>query len=212
MSYKDKEKKKRRYKEYYELNREKILAKHKEYREENSEKVLETRRKYKESLPEGYYTSEQYKQYRKTYRNNNADKIKAYATKYRKEKAEEIRIYKKQYQLDFPGKIRKYKQKYYLSNIDKIREYNLASKKKRDKLKNSKFYWIIKALKKDEFILTTLKELGYETLRQFNQSFSSYVRRHCGGRKIKAEYSLASINHIIIYYKPNQGGTSAELH
>jgi hypothetical protein len=104
----------KRYKEYYEIHKEKIIEQHKKYIAENREKILT---------------------YKKEYREKNADEIAAYNKKYATEHAEEVKEARKTHYKDNKDATLAINRLYVESHKEAVEEYKKKwAKEKRDKL------------------------------------------------------------------------------
>lgn len=101
------QKKKEQDKEYYELNKEKILEKVKEYREKNKEKISELNKEYCEK------NKEMILEYQKEYREKHQEKKKIQDKEYRENNKEKISEYQKEYRENNKEKLQEYQKEYY---------------------------------------------------------------------------------------------------
>jgi hypothetical protein len=134
MPYKDKEKQK----EYYQLNKEKILERVRKYQRNYKGKIRERKRQYYQKNKEKIVkhqkqyieeNREKVKEYRKEYYQKNRDEIVKKNKEWREKNKDRYRQYKKEYGKMYKEKnkekIKKQNREYYLKNkkrIDKYRE------------------------------------------------------------------------------------------
>ena len=112
----NKEEKNAKAREYWRNNKDKIGQRVKKYREENKDKIKEINKKYYED------NVDKLKEYKKKYEKENKDKIAERKKKYRQENADKIKEQSKKYYEDNADKIKEHHKKYYEDNADKIAE------------------------------------------------------------------------------------------
>ena len=126
-----KECKKKRQKEHYEENKDKILKRNKKYNkkyyEENKDKVKENRKKYYEE------NKDKEKEYQKEHYEENKDKILEHNKKYREENKDKIKENRKKYYEENKDKEKEYQKEYCKENPEKV--FNNRNKR-RSKLEN----------------------------------------------------------------------------